>query len=78
MPASVLFTIKLFADNILLYRKITNPRYCALLQQGHDRLQEWEKKRQMAFNADKCEVFRLTYNEQGSPFLQDYFIMARS
>ena len=34
---------KLFADDSLFYKKITNPRDCALLEQDLDRLQEWEK-----------------------------------
>ena len=54
MPASVWSTIKLFAEDSLFYRKLTNPRDCACSnQQDTDWLQEWEKKWQMAFNADK-------------------------
>ena len=70
---SVLSTTKLFADDSLLYRNVTNERDCALLQHL-DRLQEWEKKLQMAFNADKCEVLRITNKKH--PFQQNYFIQA--
>ena len=55
-----------------LYRIITNERDCALLQQDLDRLQEWEKKWQMACNADKCEALHLTKKKH--PFQQNYFI----
>ena len=48
--------VNLFADDIQLNRKICNKRDCVELEQDLDRLQEWEKKWQMAFNADKCEA----------------------
>ena len=56
MPDGIQSTVKLFADNSLVYRKISNKGDCEELQQDLDRLQEWEKKWQMAFNAEKCEI----------------------
>ena len=58
MPVSVLSTIKLFADDSLLYRNITNKRDCALLQQDLDRLQEWEK------NSTRTNVTRSAYSSK--------------
>ena len=54
MPEGIQSTVKLFADDSPLYRKISSKRDCIELQQDLDRLQEWAQKWQMAFNAEKC------------------------
>ena len=56
MPECVRSKIKLFADDSLLYRIISNQSDCSLLLEDLDRVQVWEKRWQMSFNADKCEV----------------------
>ena len=58
MPESIRSTVKLFSDDSLLYRKISNKTDSVELQfqQDLDRLQEWEKKWQMAFNAEKMRI----------------------
>ena len=60
MPECVKSDIKLFADDSLLYRRIRNDADCHQLQEDLDKLQEWEQRWQMGFNADKCEVIRIT------------------
>ena len=65
-------TVKLFADDSLLYRKISNKRDCEELQRDLDRLQKWEKKWQMASNAEKCEVLCITNKK--NPIQHNYFI----
>ena len=72
MPEGIQSTVKLFADDSLLYRKISSKRDCIKLQQDLDRLQEWEKKWQMAFNAEKCEV--LCISNKKHPLQHSYFI----
>ena len=72
MPECVKSEIKLFADDSLLYRRIQNNADFCQLQEDLDKLQEWEQKWQMAFNAEKCEVIRIT-NKKG-PLCSDYFI----
>ena len=72
MPEGIQSTVKLFADDSLLYRKISSKRDCVELQQDLDRLQEWEKKWQMAFNAEKCEV--LCISNKKHPLQHSYFI----
>ena len=72
MPEGIQSTVKLFADDSLLYRKISSKRNCVELQQDLDRLQEWEKKWQMAFNAEKCEV--LCISNKKHPLQHNYFI----
>ena len=72
MPEGIQSTVKLFADYSLLYRKISSNRDCVELQQDRERLQEWEKKWQMAFNAEKCEI--LCISNKKHPFQHIYFI----
>lgn len=72
MPEGIQSTVKLFADDSLLYRKISSKQDCVELQQDLDRLQEWEKKWQMAFNAEKCEV--LCISNKKHPIQHSYFI----
>ena len=68
MTAHVTF----FADDSLLYRRIQNNADCCQLQEDLDKLQEREQKWQMVFNADKCEVIRITNKKR--PLCSDYFI----
>ena len=72
MPECVRSEIKLFADDSLLYRRIQNNTDRCQLQEDLDKLQEWEQKWQMAFNAEKCEVIRITNKKR--PLCSDYFI----
>ena len=72
MPECVRSEIKLFADDSLLYRRIKNNADHCQLQGDLDKLQEWEQKWQMAFNAEKCEVIRITNKKR--PLCSDYFI----
>ena len=55
--------LKLFADDSLLYRRIKNIADCHQLQEDLNKLQEWEQRWQIDFNADKCEVIHITKKE---------------
>ena len=72
MPECVTSKIKLFADDSLVFRKVQQSSDCRALQQDLDNLQQWEQKWQMSFNADKCEVLRITNKRR--PILSDYYI----
>ena len=61
-----------FADDCLLYRRLQNNADCCQLQEDLDKLHKWEQKWQIAFNADKCEVIRITNKKR--PLCSDYFI----
>ena len=69
-PECVTSKIKLFADDSLIYRKVQ--RNSQELQEDLDRLQKWGRKWQMSFNADKCEVLRIT--NKWHPISADYYI----
>ncbi|MFC1375539.1 MAG: reverse transcriptase family protein [gamma proteobacterium symbiont of Ctena orbiculata] len=60
LPQKVSSTARLFADDSLLYLKISSPADTAELQRDLDRLQQWEQDWQMSFNPSKCEVVRVT------------------
>ena len=62
LPFRVASTARHFADECLLYRVISNPKDAASVQEGLDRLQEWERDWQMVFNPDKCEHIRIINN----------------
>ena len=47
----------LFADDCLLYRQISSPDDCCILQ---DDLEDWANTWKMVFNIDKCEVLQIS------------------
>ena len=53
-------TVKLFADDCVLYRKIKCEEDAIKLQQDLDQLQQWEVDWQMEFHPKKCQVLHVT------------------
>jgi hypothetical protein len=53
-------SVRLFADDCVVYRKIENDRDAQLLQEDLDRLQTWEQHWQMEFHPQKCQLLRVT------------------
>eukprot|EP00745_Piridium_sociabile_P038619 TRINITY_DN7074_c0_g1_i3.p1 TRINITY_DN7074_c0_g1~~TRINITY_DN7074_c0_g1_i3.p1 ORF type:complete len:816 (+),score=128.54 TRINITY_DN7074_c0_g1_i3:312-2759(+) len=53
-------TVKLFADDSALYRRIRTAEDCSKLQVDLDGLQRWEKDWLMEFHPQKCQVIRIT------------------
>ena len=72
MPEKISSTTRLFADDSLVYRIIRSKEDQTLLQQDLDKLQKWEHDWLMQFNADKCEVIRIT--NKRNPLAHDYDI----
>ncbi len=60
LPEYVPSNICLFADDALLYRSNQTPDDISILEEDLVNLQVWERKLLMSFNADKCEVLRLS------------------
>ncbi|KAL8593065.1 hypothetical protein ACOMHN_017991 [Nucella lapillus] len=52
--------IRLFADDTILYSTIKGITDAANLQRDLEKLESWETKWQMAFNADKCHVLTVS------------------
>jgi len=61
--------IRLFADDISLYRPIITLRDHHILQEDLDALIKWSNDWKMEFNISKCNVMQVTTNQNVS--LQD-------
>ena len=57
---NVVTTIRLFADDCVIYRKIINNADIENLQKVLDRLGEWAAENTMKMNPGKCKAFRCT------------------
>ena len=53
-------TVRLFADDTLLYLTIHISSDCTKLQDDLNNLQKWESDWQMSFHPEKCEVIHIT------------------
>ena len=62
--------IRLFADDSLLYRRITSSRDSAILQQDLAALERWETNGQIAFNPEKCTAKHVTNKRK--PLISNY------
>ena len=65
-------TARLFADDCMLYRKISTEADSSQLQQDLNALQQWEQDWIMEFNPPKCQV--LTVTNKRKPIDQTYLI----
>ena len=60
-------TVKLYADDTKIYRKILDPIIdYQLLQADLNNLSEWACKWQLRFNADECESMHITHSRDKS------------
>ena len=67
LPDSVLSLIKLFADDMKVYRELSDAEGDAsLLQTDLDFVSDWAKKWLMSLNSDKSEVMRITHHRDSS------------
>ena len=55
-------TIRMFADDCLVYRTITNTKDHLSLQQDLNTLVKWSDSWQMKFNVAKCSIIHVTQN----------------
>lgn len=70
LPNNINSSVRLFADDCVLYREIKNEFDHKSLQEDLDTLVSWQNKWQMSFNAKKCHTMRLTHSKK--PKLYDY------
>ena len=73
LPNQVSSTVRLFADDCLLYRSINTTHDAETLQEDIDKLQTWEADWLMEFNPDKCEIIRIT-NRRKTKIVTNYSI----
>ena len=55
-------TVRLFADDCILYREIRTMQDQLILQNDLNKLKEWADKWGMKFNPSKCEIMRICHN----------------
>jgi len=70
LPTRVSSTVRMFADDCLLYREIRNKNDSKVLQHDLDRLQDWEQDWLMEFNPAKCEA--ITFTKKTKPVKTEY------
>ena len=66
LPDNISSEVRLFADDCVLYRSITNKHDIEHLQADLDTLTTWQDKWQMHFNADKCFTLKLSHSKTPS------------
>ena len=60
IPHGISSHLRLFADDCLMYRTISNASDSTKLQEDLDRLHQWSQTWQMQFNTDKCYIMHFT------------------
>ena len=69
-----LSTVRLFADDCVLYRNTSSDADCVTLQTNLHKLQQWEQSWLMEFNVAKCEVMRVSKHKQDNQIKYDNLI----
>ena len=64
LPDNIRSTVRLFADDTIIYLAVTSDVSCKQLEMDLDALQEWEITWRMEFNTTKCEVMRISRSKQ--------------
>ena len=54
-------TVRLFADDCVMYKSVKSVRDCQELQQDLIQLQAWQERWQLRFNPRKCNIMRATH-----------------
>ena len=72
LPKGLSSSVRLFADDCVLYRNISSQSDCEILQNDLNQLQKWEQTWLMSFNVSKCEVMRMS--RQRNPISHDYLL----
>ena len=65
-------TLRLFADDSLLYRVIKSIHDTLILQKDLEQLQKWERDNKMEFHPSKCQYLRITNKRE--PIKANYII----
>ena len=65
-------SVRLFADDFVLYRNMHSLQDCLILQEDLISLGKWEADWQMKFNVAKCHSMRVTWHQHHKQILFDY------
>ena len=66
LPNGITSTVKLFADDTLLYGVVVEDSDCDNLQDDRNKLEIWQHEWQMQFNPSKCNIICIS-NKPRSP-----------
>ena len=72
LPDNIKSSVRLFADDCVLYRNINSLQDCLILQEDLDSLGLWEADWQMKFNVAKCHSMRVTRHYSHKQIIHDY------
>ena len=72
LPDNIKSSVRLFADDCVLYRNIHSLQDCLTLQEDLTSLGQWEADWQMKFNVAKCHSMRVTRHQHHKQILFDY------
>ena len=72
LPDNIRSSVRLFADDCVLYRNIKSPIDLQILQDDLNSLSQWETDWQMEFNVAKCHSMRVTRHLPDKQILFDY------
>ena len=72
LPDNIRSSVRLFADDCVLYRNIKNPIDCQILQDDLNSLSQWETDWKMKFNVAKGHSMRVTRHLPDKQILFDY------
>ena len=72
LPDNIRSSVRLFADDCVLYRNMKSPTDCQILQDDLNSLSQWETDWQMKFNVAKCHSMRVTRHLPDKQILFDY------
>ena len=72
LPENIASSIKLYADDVLIYRTIESEHDHTILQQDLNKLQKWANAWLMLFNPTKCES--ICISNKKNPIVGDYYI----
>lgn len=81
MTEGVTSYMNMFADDAKLLRRVTNEEDCMALNQDLDKISEWSRKWEMAFNTNKCSVLEFGKSSRrvaGNYSLSDERIMKKT
>ena len=68
LPEEVNSTVRLFADDTIMYMTLSSDKDATSLQQDLDKLAAWEEKWKMKFHPDKCSVLPITRKKSPRSF----------
>ena len=72
LPENIRSSVRLFADDCVLYRNIKSQMDCHILQDDLNSLTQWEAYWQMKFNVAKCHSMRVTRHPPDKLIQFDY------